>query len=97
MSENRKRILDTFQQHLYQNYEKFCKRQDLQPTAQGLIIFLIDHDLIPPVTIKRYTVLQEFEEVFPKQEHHKTQTVHILSDRFNIPERTVWGILKKKT
>ena len=31
-----------------------------------------------------------------EKKHHKTNTVHCLSDKFNIPERTVWNILKRK-
>lgn len=96
MAENRKRMMDKFQKHLYDNYYEYCKRHQLKPTARGLIIFLIDQDLIPPVSIKQYAVLNEFETLFEKQEKQKTKTVHSLADFFNIPERTIWSILSKK-
>lgn len=94
MSENRKSILDKFQQHLFVNYQQFCQRHNVAPSEHALVDFLIDQDLIPPVLMKRYAVVHEFENLFPKYEHHKTNTVNVLADRFNISERSVWGMLK---
>lgn len=97
MTENRKLILDKFQEHLDMEYHLYCQRHHIEPSTQALITFLIDHNLIPPVSVKRYTVIQEFEELIKKMEHQKTKTVNVLSDKFNIPERTIWGILKKRS
>ncbi|KAA3632654.1 MAG: hypothetical protein DWQ02_14400 [Bacteroidetes bacterium] len=55
---------------------------------------MIDQELIGQVAIKRYTVIQEFKEAYPLHNYHKTNTVTTLSDKFNIPSRTIWGILK---
>lgn len=96
MAENRKRILDAFESHLFQNYTNYCQRQGEQPTTDGMITFLIDNNLIPAVAIKRFTILQEFDKLYPLKENHKTKTVYALSDKFNISERTIWNILKGK-
>jgi DNA polymerase III alpha subunit len=95
MTESRKRILDAFQNHLYDSYEHFCTRHQVDPSTKGLITYLIDKDLIPSVAIKRFTITQEFDKIYPQQKKHKTKTINALSDKFNIPERTIWGILKK--
>ena len=95
MPENRKLILDKFQEHISTTFNVFCKRHQIEPTTQSLITFLIDENLIPPVHIKRYTVVQEFEQLFEQRVTAKTKTIVALSDKFNIPERTIWGILKK--
>ena len=95
MAENRKRIMDKFQKFLNEEYVTYCDRHELRPTPQAMITFLIDRDMIPPIVIKRYTVLDEFENLYEKQAGKKTKTVHSLADFFNIPERTVWGILSQ--
>ncbi|HFA50772.1 MAG TPA: hypothetical protein ENJ95_17325 [Bacteroidetes bacterium] len=94
MTENRKHILDRFQEHLNLSYGTYCERHGIPESLPGLITFLIDQGLIPPVAVKRYAVLKEFEELYPAQGNHKTRTVNTLADKFNIPERTIWGILK---
>lgn len=94
MLQNRKYILDKFEEHLFQKYEAYCKAHGKQPTSQRLLTFLIDHDLIPPIAIKRFAVKEEFEKLAEHEYFNKTQSVLVLSDLFNIPERTIWGILK---
>lgn len=96
MAENNKLILDKFIEHLDTDYKMFCDRHYLEPATFSLVTFLIDKNLIPRANIKRYTVLQEFEELIEEKANHKTKTIHALSDKFNIPERTIWGILKKE-
>lgn len=92
----RKIMLDGFQKHLFSEYQSYCQRHDISPTMERFITFLIDKDLISPITIKRYTVLQEFDDLYLKLENQKTKTVNALSDKFDIPPRTIWGILTKK-
>jgi len=96
MLENRKLILDKFQEHIDTDYHNFCERHQINPSTNALLTFLIDQNLIPAVSIKRYTVNQEFENLTEQFNSKKTKTVNALSDKFNIPERTIWGILKKK-
>ena len=93
--ENRKHIMDKFQEHLYASYISYCELHDISSSIPGFITFLIDHDLIPSTQIKRYTILKEFKTLFPKKQNHKTKTVHELAHRFNISERAVWSILKQ--
>lgn len=94
MEAYRKRIIDRFQDHLNQNFKNYCKRHGIERTDDQLITFLIDQNLISITHIQRYTVLREFEKLYPEQDYHKTQTVNVLADRFSISKRTVWSILK---
>jgi len=96
MIENRKQILDVFQEKIDEAYTEYCQRHDKYPSTKGLITFLIDKNIIPSVVIKRYAVSREFDEMLPQNDGHKTKTVNRLADRFNIPERTIWSIIKKK-
>ena len=95
-SENRKLIQDKFQEYLGYDYKDFCKRHEIIPSTENFITFLIDQNLIPSVSIKRYTVIKEFENLTQKTDSKKTKMVLALSDKFNIPERTVWAILNNK-
>lgn len=95
MTENRKSVLDVFQKSICADYLTYCSRHQLSPSPDGIITFLIDKDLIPTSKIRHYTVTKEFEKTFVAHEKHKTKTVYAISDKFNIPERTIWNILKK--
>ncbi len=90
----RKQLLDQFQKHLETNYADYCDRQSNEQDISGLVTYLIDQELIPASTLKRYTILKEFQKVYSTQKHNKTQTVSLLAERFNLSERTVWSMLK---
>lgn len=94
MEEHRKHILDRFQEHLHESFETYCARHGMPKTGIQLITYLIDQDLISTTHIQRYTVLKEFEQLYPEQDRHKTQVVNTLAHRFSISERTVWSILR---
>ena len=94
MEKYRKYILDRFQEHLHQNFKSHCERHGIDQTDDHLLTFLIDQNLLPITQIQRYTVLKEFENLYPERYPHKTQTVNALADRFCISERTIWSILK---
>ena len=96
MEEQRKHLLDTFQKRLFLNYEAYCRAHEVQDDINGFITYMIDHSLIHPTTIKRYTILNEYDKLYPKNNYHKTQTVTNLAELFNISTRSVWTILKER-
>lgn len=96
MEDSRKKIYDVFQERLCQNYINYCEFHNAEENLDGLITYLIDQELISNVAIKRYTIKKEFEELYPLNKHHKTQTVHTLASKFNISTRSVWSILKRE-
>ena len=96
MTQNRKYVLDKFEEHLFLKYSAYCEAHGKQPSSEGLVTYLIDQDLIPPVAIRRFAVKEEFDKLAGNQYFNKTQSVRVISDLFNIPQRTIWGILKYK-
>ena len=74
-------------------YDDILEQYRINDTLNSFITYLIDHRLIEESTIKRYTVLQEFTKIIGEA-RHKTEAVNILSQRFNISERTIWNIMK---
>jgi len=93
MEESRKHLMDKFQQHLVENYKAYCEAYHIKESYAGFVTYLIDHELIPGKTVKRYTVLKEYTHYLPNYPH-KTAVVEALSRRFNISTRSVWTILK---
>lgn len=94
MSDTHKYLMERFALFLTENYQLY-KRQHLpqEETLNSFITYLIDHRVIESVTIKRYTIIEEFSNIIVDSKR-KTDAVNILSDRFNISERTVWNIIK---
>lgn len=90
----RKYMIDRFQEHLQRNFKEHCERHGIVPNENQLLTFLIDQNLISTTNIQKYTVVQEFEKIYPARSHQKTQAVNALANLFSISERTVWSILK---
>lgn len=95
MTNNRKYLLEKFEEHLIVKYKKYCKNRNCTPSEKVFLTYLIDHDLIPPIVVKRFAVKEEYGQIADDRHFSKRQTMQAISDLFNIPESTVRGILKK--
>jgi hypothetical protein len=91
-----KQIFDIFQERLSRQYGQYCDYHKLESNIGGFITYLIDHELIDTLTVKRFAILYEFDDLYKLNSYKKTQTVNDLADRFNLSARTVWSILKYK-
>lgn len=94
MDQNKKYIVDRFQEHLPKSFEPYCEGHGLDQSENQLVTFFHRSGLNPPALIQRYAVIHEYKKLNEELEGHKTQTVSALAHRFNISERTVWSILK---
>ena len=89
----RKTVIDKFQEHLLDAYTLYCQQHELELSVEGLVAFLIDHDLIPPPQIKRLAVYGEYTKLSAKQKS-KTKIIKAISNLLNISERHTWSLLK---
>lgn len=97
MTENGgKQLFDIFQERLSDSYNAYCSYHNMEEDIKGFITYLIDHQLIDTLTIKRYAILNEFDDLYKTNSYKKTQTVNDLAHRFNLSSRTIWSILKYK-
>lgn len=87
-------MLDNFQSSLQHSFDNYCDQHRSPDNIGSFITYLIDHNLIEDSTIKRYTILKEFDTLYPQNGKHKTKTVQTLASKFNLSERSVWTILK---
>ena len=94
MSQDKKIMLDAFQKHLLLDYQEYCKKHDVEETIAAFITYAIDENLFSSRVVRRYTVLKEFENLYPVSGKRKTAIVNGLADRFHISERSIWTMLK---
>lgn len=87
--------LERFQEHLERNYDAYCNRHNIEKTEKQLLRYLIDNDLILGPQIQKYTVNEEFKQIYPQIEPRKTQAINHLSNRFMLSERTIYSLLKQ--
>ena len=83
-----------FKKHLLEAFSTYSNQDITKTTIESFLDYLLTHNLIEPITIKRYTLLKEFELEYPKHDNRKTQTVLTLSNKYQIAERSVWTVLK---
>ena len=89
-----KRLLLNFEKYLKQDFEGYCQRHSIENDTNNFVIFLIDKELVNVSTLKRYTILNDYNNRFTDQDFHKSKTVEALADLYNLSERHVWSILK---
>ncbi len=83
-----------FKKHLLQAFKEDFPEQLGVINPSIFLDYLIAHNLIDTLTIRRYSIIKEFEKEYPKHNGHKTQTVYTIANKFNLTDRTVWTVLK---
>lgn len=72
-------------------YHNECKRLGTEPTAEGLVQYILANDLVPTVDVHRYMAI----ELYPKALYHtngsKTHAIQYLEDELAISDRTIWN------
>lgn len=89
-----KRLLLNFEEHLKRDFEGYCERHYIENETNNFIIFLLDKGLVNAAMIKRYTILNEYNNRLTDHNFHKSKTVEALADLYNLSARHVWSILK---
>ena len=95
MLQDKKIMLDAFQQYLLLDYHHYCTRHEADATISAFITFVIDKNLLSSKAIRKYTIMREFKSLYPESGKKKTTIVNGLADRFHVSERSIWAMLKK--
>jgi len=90
---NRK-LLNSFEDLLFLHFETYCKKHQIENNYKNFSTYLIDKKLLNEATIKRYTIIHEFEIRYPKNNYHKSNTINMLADLFDLTPRHVWSLVK---
>ncbi len=91
---NGKEMLDVFSERLKNNFAIHCDENLVNDNRDSFVSYLIDRGLISSNMIKRYAILEAFEELQKNHRLLKTHAVAILAKRFNVSERSIWNVLK---
>ena len=68
----------------------------IESNLEHFITYLYDQSLISNSAVKQYAILATFEDLFEQNKGHKTKTVNLLADRFNLTPRSIWNVLRKR-
>lgn len=88
-------IKDSFKASLAGQFISLSQSQLTNTEIDNFIEYLIQHNIIPPATMKIYSVLAEFEKIAQiHPEKNKSQLVELLTAKFNLDKNTVSNLLK---
>lgn len=63
-------------------------------TMNNFICFLCKKNIIKDKVLCKYLIIRSFENLYPKNKYHKTNTVFELAELFGLHENTIWATLK---
>ena len=86
-----------FRNGLLTQYQEARTKKHQNIELDDFLKYLITHNLIEEITIKRFAILHAFDKLYPKHNYHKSNTVKVLSQEFNLSERQIWTVLKDHT
>ena len=91
----RKNLIDSFSRQIKEDYYNFCDRQELKKGDDTLLDFLLSKNLVGEVAVRRYIINKDFNKLIEiKRDKTKTEIVRLLSERYQLSERSVWNIIK---
>lgn len=93
--DKREEIARVFSDKLLENFRQKCGKMGIEPTTENLILFMVQHNVVKEVTVKRYCVVEHFHEYLGRNDNHKGRAVWDLASTFGYEERSVYIILKK--
>jgi len=89
-------FLEKFSTKIHQSFVDFCKKENLEINTKTLLLYLIDEKLLSKADMRNFLIVEEFKELYPSNNFHKTQTIKILADRFSVSDRAIWTMLNRK-
>lgn len=89
-----KKLMDNFFSIIQNDFKSYCERHNIQEDNETFLTFLFDLHLLNEAKIRRYTVLEAYEELNTSPNFKKTRAVGLLAERFNITSRSVWNLIK---
>ncbi len=89
-------FLEKFSNKIHQSFSDFCSQEKVEFSTKTFLLYLIDKGLLNKTDIRNFLIVEEFEELYPNNNYHKTQTIKTLAARFAISDRAIWTMLNRK-
>jgi len=83
-----------FRKSVVSKYEYDRAAKNEKGGTEHFLQYLINRNIVENITIRRYTILEAFDLLYPKYNYHKSNTVEALAMQFELSERQIWTILK---
>ena len=80
---------------IVQRYEQRCKRQEQDPTMEGLVLYLIGQYCIRWPNLMQYLVAELFPEYLYRCDGQKRKAVELMESELPVTDRTIWSTLNK--
>jgi hypothetical protein len=92
-TEERRRV--DFIKTIESQYINFCKSREIKPTTKGFAEYLINRNLIPDLTIKRFLVVDKYPHALGESLGIKRVAMWNLEDILNVSYSTIRVIIKR--
>lgn len=89
-------FLEKFSNKIHQTFNDFCTKKNLEINTRIFLLYLIDKGILNKTDIRNFLIIEEFEELYPNNNFHKTQTIKLLAEKFAISDRAIWTVLNRK-
>jgi len=80
---------------ILERFKTYCTSQDIEPTNENLVRYLIRCNLIQEMEINRFTVLQLYPKALYNHDGVKLRAIIYIEDHVPVQERTIWTIVNK--
>ncbi|MEO1261055.1 MAG: hypothetical protein AAFZ15_19800 [Bacteroidota bacterium] len=95
MEANQMFLFRQFEKKIQQSWDQYCKAHSVENRTEEFIAWLIDQQLISDTSIRRYTIISDYNNLYPDGKTKKTEVVRSLSLKYNLSERSIWTIIRK--
>lgn len=95
MKEFYQMLVEEFSSKLEHNYSDYCEIASVEKNLKTFLRYLIDNNLLNQSDIRKYTIVEEFQELLSTQQINKTNAIQILSKKFNISDRSIWSMVRR--
>jgi hypothetical protein len=92
-TEERRRV--DFIKTIESQYTNFCKSREIKPTTKGFAEYLINRNLIPDLTIKRFLVVDKYPHALGEHLFNKQSAMWSLEDTIGVSVTSIKTYLKR--
>ena len=79
------------------NYQKRCKRLEREETLEGLVLFMVQQQVIRWPILILYMILEKWPSYLYRANGAKTQAVKLMEAELPTTDRTIWTVLKDQS
>lgn len=95
MCKNMEATRSDFSKVIYGQYKDRCKLQEIEPTIEGLVVYLINRNLITDLTINRFLIIDKYPLALAQNAGVKQLACWQLEDEVGLKFASIKLIIKR--